>query len=317
MKWTEISITCDGEGAEAVAELFNRFNSRPGEADTAAVIEVGGYDAVGELVTPLVTVRTYVAANGDDSSATVRRIEEGLWFLSRIYTLPDPVIRELEEEDWANAWKANYAPLPVGERLIIVPAWLADGQSLSSASGRLPVILDPGMAFGTGLHPSTRLCMAALERVVQPGDAVLDVGCGSGVLSIAAGRLGATSILATDIDPIAVEATVENCRRNGLAHLVQARAGSLPSRNEQPAGWPVIVANILAEVIVHLLDDGMADLLAANGVLIMSGIIEPRAGDVLAALARHGLHLLQRDDEGDWVALTAGRNQSQRPRIQH
>ena len=104
MKWTEISITCDGEGAEAVAELFNRFNSRPGEADTAAVIEVGGYDAVGELVTPLVTVRTYVAANGDDSSATVRRIEEGLWFLSRIYTLPDPVIRELEEEDWANAW---------------------------------------------------------------------------------------------------------------------------------------------------------------------------------------------------------------------
>ena len=311
MKWTEISIECDGEGAEAVAELFNRFNSRPGEADTAAVIEVGGYDAVGELVTPLVTVRTYVAANGDDSAATVLRIREGLWFLSRIYTLPDPVIRDLDEQDWANAWKVSYAPLPVGERLIIVPAWLADDEATHTiAGGRLPVILDPGMAFGTGLHPSTRLCMAALERAVRPGDAVLDVGCGSGVLSIAAGRLGATEILATDIDPIAVEATVENCQRNGLAHLVHARAGSLPARDERPGGWPVIVANILAEVIVFLLDEGMADLLAADGVLIMSGIIEPRAVDVLAALERHQMRLVERVEEGDWVALAARRNQS-------
>ncbi len=205
----------------------------------------------------------------------------------------------------------------MGERLIIVPAWLAgDEAALDTASGRMPVILDPGMAFGTGLHPSTRLCMAALERAVQPGDAVLDVGCGSGVLSIAAGRLGASSILATDIDPIAVEATMENCQRNGLAHLVQARAGSLPSLDERPQGWPVVVANILAEVIAHLLDEGMADLLAADGVLIMSGIIEPRAGDVLAALDRHGLRLVERVEEGDWVALAARRNQSQPPRIQ-
>ena len=311
MNWIEISVQCDGEGAEAVAELFNRFNSRPGEADTAAVIEVGGYDPVGELIHPVVTVRTYVAANGDDSAAVVRQIQEGLWFLSRIYPLPDPVIRDLDEQDWANAWRASYAPLPVGERLIIVPAWLADDdRTREVAGGRRPVILDPGMAFGTGLHPSTRLCMAALERVVQPGDAVLDVGCGSGVLSIAAGRLGAASILATDIDPIAVEATIENCQRNGLAHLVDARAGSLPSLDERPQGWPVIVANILAEVIVTLLDDGMADLLAAGGVLILSGIIEPRAGDVLAALERHELRLVERIEEGDWVALAAHRNQS-------
>ncbi|MCB0247497.1 MAG: 50S ribosomal protein L11 methyltransferase [Anaerolineae bacterium] len=311
MKWTEISVQCDGEGAEAVAELFNRFNSRPGEADTAAVIEVGGYDPVGELVDPVITVRTYVATNGDDSAAVVQQIREGLWFLSRIYPLPEPLIRDLEEQDWANAWKASYAPLPVGERLIIVPAWLADDEAvLEAARGRLPVILDPGMAFGTGLHPSTRLCMAALERAVQPGDAVLDVGCGSGVLSIAAGRLGAVSILATDIDPIAVEATVENCQRNGLTHLVQARAGSLPSLDERPQGWPVVVANILAEVIVLLLDEGMADLLAADGVLIMSGIIEPRAEAVLAALQRHDLRLVERVEEGDWVALAARRNQS-------
>ena len=311
MKWTESSGQCDGEGAEAVAELFNRFNSRPGEADTAAVIEVGGYDPVGELVDPVITVRTYVAANGDDRAEVVQQIREGLWFLSRIYPLPEPLIRDLEEQDWANAWKASYAPLPVGERLIIVPAWLADDEAvLEAARGRLPVILDPGMAFGTGLHPSTRLCMAALERAVQPGDAVLDVGCGSGVLSIAAGRLGAVSILATDIDPIAVEATVENCQRNGLTHLVQARAGSLPSLDERPQGWPVVVANILAEVIVLLLDEGMADLLAADGVLIMSGIIEPRADDVLAALEQHNLRLVERIEEGDWVALVARRNQS-------
>jgi len=136
---------------------------------------------------------------------------------------------------------------------------------------------------------------------------VLDVGCGSGVLSITAVRLGAGAILATDIDPIAVAATEENCQRNGVAAQVTARAGSLPERAERPAGWPVIVANILADVIVQLLVDGMARLLADDGRLIVSGIIEPRAGDVEIALDQAGLRVLDRMVEGDWVALVAAR----------
>ncbi len=133
------------------------------------------------------------------------------------------------------------------------------------------------------------------------------MGCGSGVLSITAARLGASAILATDIDPIAVAATEENCQRNGVAARVTAREGSLPERAEQPAGWQVVVANILADVIVQLLVDGMQRLLADDGRLIVSGIIEPRAGDVEAALDRAGLRVLDRLAEGDWVALVAAR----------
>ncbi len=306
MQWTEISVLCDGEAAEAVAELFNRFNSRPGEAQSGAVIEVGGFDAYGELSAPVVTVRTYLPA--DDTQGR-SQIEQGLWFLGRLYPIPDPVIRTLAEEDWANAWKQHYQPTRVGQRLLIVPSWQADslGPAALDEAGQplLPVILDPGMAFGTGLHPSTRLCMRALERHLRPGEPVLDVGCGSGVLSITAARLGAGAILATDIDPIAVAATVENCQRNGVDALVSARAGSLPERAERPAGWPVIVANILADVIVQLLVGGMARLLAGDGRLIVSGIIEPRAGDVETALAQAGLETVERLVEGDWVALVA------------
>jgi ribosomal protein L11 methyltransferase len=127
------------------------------------------------------------------------------------------------------------------------------------------------------------------------------------VLSITAARLGAGAILATDIDPIAVDATVENCQRNGVAALVTARAGSLPERAEQPAGWPVIVANILADVIVQLLLDGMQRLLADEGRLIVSGIIQPRAAEVEAALDQAGLRVADRMVEGDWVALVAAR----------
>lgn len=306
MDWIEISVLCDGEAAEAVAELFNRFNSRPGEAQSGAVIEVGGFDAYGELTEPVVTVRTYLPA---DDAERRRQIEQGLWFLGRLYPIPDPVIRTLAEEDWANAWRQHYQPTRVGQRLLIVPSWQADelGDAALDEAGRplLPVILDPGMAFGTGLHPSTRLCMRALEQHLQPGEHVLDVGCGSGVLSITAARLGAGAVLATDIDPIAVAATVENCQRNGVEALVTAREASLPERAEQPAGWPVIVANILADVIVQLLVDGMARLLAGDGRLIVSGIIEPRAGDVEVALDRAGLRIVQRLSEGDWVALVA------------
>ena len=140
---------------------------------------------------------------------------------------------------------------------------------------------------------------------IEPGNRVLDVGCGSGVLSIAAARLGAAPILATDIDPIAIAATMENCTRNGLDGQIEARDGSLPGPGERQGGWQVIVANILADVIVLLLEQGLDRLLAAEGRLILSGIIQPRAEDVLAALERCGLQLIERTQEGDWVCLVA------------
>ncbi|MCS6845307.1 MAG: 50S ribosomal protein L11 methyltransferase [Caldilineales bacterium] len=302
MKWLEISVQCDGEAAEAVSELFNRFNSAPGEAQGGAVVELTGYDARGELTQPVLTVRTYLPL-GDLPDERRRKIEEGLWFLSRLYPLPEPTYRELDFDDWAHAWRSHYRPIPVGRRLLIVPAWQAD--SVQPEAGRLPVILDPGLAFGTGLHPTTRLCMAALERYVQPGDAVLDIGSGSGVLSIAAARLGASTVLATDLDPNAVAATRSNSELNGVGHIVQVRQGSLPDPQERPERWQVIVANILAETIVELLDQGLWRLMAVGGRLILSGIIGLREDLVLAALDRYALRVVERTAEGEWVCLVA------------
>jgi ribosomal protein L11 methyltransferase len=217
----EISVECDAEAAEAVSELFNRFNGGDYDADSeageasggGAVIETTGYDDFNEPIAGefRIVVKTYLKP-GVRGAQIRQQIEEGLWFLSRIYPIPEPHFRDLREEDWANAWKRFYKPLRVGRRILLKPSW----ESVEVAPDDILVELDPGMAFGTGLHPSTRLCIAALEETVKPGDAVLDVGTGSGVLAVVAHKLGAASILATDIDPIAVEVAQENARRNAV-----------------------------------------------------------------------------------------------------
>lgn len=301
MKWLEISVQCNGEAVDAVCELFNR-HTKVGNYQGGAVVEVTGFDARGELVEPVVVVRTYLPVRPDLAEQR-RQIEEGLWHLSRIHPLPEPVFRELQEQDWATAWREHFHPIRVGQRFLIVPTWLVD--QVEVGPDLVPIVLNPGMAFGTGLHPSTRLCLAALERYVHPGDAMLDVGSGSGILSIAAARLGASTILALDVDPVAVTATRENSQRNGLAALIEARQGSLPEADERPEGWQVIVVNILAEVIVELLEQGMARLLAAAGRLILGGIIEPHLVEVVAALSRHGLKVRERMQEEEWITLVA------------
>ncbi len=311
----EISVECDAEAAEAVSELFNRFNGGDYDADSeageasggGAVIETTGYDDFNEPIAGefRIVVKTYIKPGG--RGAQIRRqIEEGLWFLSRIYPIPEPQFRELREEDWANAWKRFYKPLRVGRRVLLKPSW----EQAEIAPEDIVVELDPGMAFGTGLHPSTRLCIAALEDHVQPGDAVLDVGTGSGVLAIVAHKLGAAAIVATDIDPIAVEVTQENAARNQVP--LHTHPGIMVAQGSVPAGvanrFDVVVANILAEVLVKLFDGEysyppLAEPLKPGGVLILAGIIEERAEMVVEAAQRHGCTPIDRKQEGDWVAL--------------
>jgi len=310
MDWIEISVQADGEAAEAVSELFNRLNGRP-DGQGGAVIEVGGFDPVGEDHHPFVVVKTYLPVDDPGALDRQRAIEEGLWHLGRIYPLGDIAVQTLAEEDWANAWKASYHPLRVGRRFWIVPAW--EREDIRLQAHELPVILDPGMAFGTGLHPSTQLCLCLMEEVVRPGQRVLDVGCGSGILSIAAARLGAARVDAFDIDPIAVRATQENIALNGLSIPVNVVVSSGPGDNGplwtggdgvRPA-WDVILINILPDVITDLLDAGLSAFLAPGGVMVLAGIIAEREGDVRAALARHGLTVVNRLVQGDWVGLVA------------
>jgi len=305
MHWIEISVQADAEAAEAVSELFNRLNSRP-DGQGGAVTEVTGFDPVGDEHRLSVTVRTYLQAGAPETDARQRQLQEGLWYLGRIYPLGVPQIRPLAEEDWANVWKSSYHPLRIGRRFLVIPAWQAD--AVSPGPGELPVVLDPGMAFGTGLHPSTQLCLQAMEDVVEPGHSVLDAGCGSGILSIAAVRLGAASVDAFDIDPIAVRATEENAALNTLPVAIRAFVSSGPGGWDGgllplSRGWDVILVNILPHVILELLGAGLHNYRAPRGRMILAGIIEEREPELLEALDVRGLRVVDRLAHGDWVGL--------------
>jgi ribosomal protein L11 methyltransferase len=212
--------------------------------------------------------------------------------------------RIVREADWADAWKAYFPVMRIGRRLVIRPTWRRHRR----AAGDVVLALDPGMAFGTGLHPTTRLCLAGLESLADDGllagARVLDVGCGSGILASAALKLGAASALGLDTDPIAIEATSANARRNALARRTRAREGSLPSGD---AAFDVVLANLIAGLLVTLAG-GLHDELRPGGSLLASGIFVDREGEVRAAFARAGLEVTGRSVEGDWVALRAVRS---------
>jgi ribosomal protein L11 methyltransferase len=311
----EIAVSVDAEAAEAVSELFNRYNgggyeedSQAGEAGGGgAVMEATGFDDFGNPAEGeyRLVVKTYIKP-GLRGDGIRRQIEEGLWHLRQIHPFPEPRISAVREEDWAHAWKKHYKPLRVGKRVVLRPSW----EDYPAQPDDLVVVLDPGMAFGTGLHPSTRLCIAALEEIVQPGEALLDVGTGSGVLSIVGARLGATPILATDIDSIAVEVACNNARANGLdvgpATSFVVNQGSVPDGKQ--GFFPVVVSNILAEVLAGLFDGAygnvpLAEPLASGGKMILAGILAEKTDLVIQAAGRHGLTVVNCKQEDDWVAL--------------
>ena len=311
----EIAVEVDGEAAEAVAELFNRYNGGDWVEDSAAgessgggaVLESTGYDDFGNPVAGeyRLVVKTYLKP-GQRGRTIQRQIEEGLWRLRLLYPMPEPVARLVREEDWAHAWKRHYKPMRIGKRVLLTPAW----EEPNALPDDVVVRLEPGMAFGTGLHPTTRLCVAALEKWVSQGDSLLDIGTGSGVLSVVAAKLGAKLVIATDIDPLAIRAAKENARLNGVPiapNQLIVEQGSIPAG--QDGRFSVVVANILAEVLIGLFEAAydnvpLAATLAPGGHLILSGILEEKAEGVVAAAARQGLREVERRQEGDWVAVT-------------
>jgi ribosomal protein L11 methyltransferase len=304
--WLEVSLIVDGEAAEAVAEVLARFAPDGVAIESTAVVSSPD-DAEGHAVGPL-RVCAYLPAEAGLED-TRQKLEEALWYLGCIRPLPAAQYRTVQETDWSEAWKEHYNPIPVGERLIIVPAWLE-----SPDSGRIPVRMDPGMAFGTGTHPTTQLCLEILDEWLlekaSSGDelAAIDVGCGSGILSIAALKLGARRALGVDIDADAVAAAKSNAALNGVGERLEVGLGSVA---EVRAGTfsltqaPLVLANILAPVIVSLLGGGLVELLTPGGMLVLSGILAEQAGDVESALQRHGLQAVIRRQSGDWIAFGA------------
>lgn len=296
MEWLELSCRVDREAAEPVGALFAQHGR-------GVVVEEEVDATEGEGVpnpSPSVLVRTYLAADPAEAPKQ-QEIERGLWVLGMIRPVGVLEVRRLAEEDWAEAWKAHFHVHRIGPRIVIKPTW----REYDPSPGDVVVELDPGMAFGTGLHPTTQLCLAELTAVVRSGDSVLDLGTGSGILAIAAARLGARRVVAIDNDPVAVKVAAANVALNGLSDVVEVREGDQPPPAAFP-GYDVVVANIIARVIAALAPD-LGAALRPGGTLIASGIIAEREPEVLAAFASAGLRVAARRQDGDWLALVASR----------
>ncbi len=296
--WVEVSLQVDGESAEAIAEVLSRYGHQ-GLSLEQDGIPPDTWDEDEAPPATSLTLRAYFPAD-DDVTGKKQALETALGRMRLMYPMPTPRYRLLQEEDWAEAWKAHYQPLRIG-RLLIRPLW----HDMRLAAADVEIALDPGMAFGTGTHPTTQLCLQALEALIKPGQTVLDLGAGSGILSIAAAKLGARRVLALDIDPIAVAATADNARANGVSELIVARQGSLKEALLTGDRYDLVLVNILARTILQLAGQGLGEVLAASGSAIFSGVIDTQADEVTAALRKAGLQVTERRQQGDWMLLLA------------
>ena len=250
------------------------------------------------------TIRAYVPARDAAAAArAVALVDEALGHLTAFGLRPIGQLRthEVDEADWAESWKEHFHVLRLGRRLVIKPSWRRHRRD----GDEVVIDLDPGMAFGTGLHPTTRLCLEAVEALADRGPLgrTLDVGCGSGILAIAAVKLGATRVLGVDIDPIAIEATEANARHNRVNKRIRAREGSVPTE-EGP--FDTVLANLIAGILVELAPHLAAELLP-GGRLVASGIFIDREASVREAFEAAGLRLTDRRHTSDWVAIEAVR----------
>jgi len=282
MRWIEVEVGADAAAQEPVAAALLASGSQgvsiassPEEKPTA----VRGYFHAGpHLADTLADLRRRLA---------ILR-EHGVPVAAEL------AARDIEEADWATAWKAFYKPLEIGRYFVVTPTW----ERRAAAPGRCVIELDPGMAFGTGAHPTTQLCLELLEERVRPGDRILDWGTGSGIQAIAAAFLGARRVGALDLDPVAVEAARENAALNGVADRIAVRRADLGG--SEP--YDGIVANILPEPIIAAARD-LCALTREGGWLIAGGIVTLRAPEVETALTRAGFSIAARREQGEWVAM--------------
>ena len=302
-RWLEFLMTVDREGVEAVSELFGRLGDG-GVAIQEPIHIIDDEPGYSLRHDHPVEVRTYVI-DDDRGPARRQKIEEAVWHLSQIWPLGKLTVGIVDDADWANEWKKHFQIFRVGHRIVIQPDWL----SYDPKPDDIVVKLDPGLAFGTGLHPTTRACLRSVEDRVAVGMQVLDVGTGSGILAIAALGGGAAGVVALDVDPIATKAAAGNLARNGLADRATIATGSLPSELAPAGSFDAVMANIIASVIIDLASDLRA-VLRPGGILIAGGIIEARAAETLARLLESGFSLLESAQDGDWrsycLAATTG-----------
>lgn len=305
MKWAEISIQTSHEATEAVANIFHELGSSGVVIEDPELVNfyrssgAWDYTDIPEIAdTETVTVKAYFPADEqlDEKLRLFKQMFDELSThdLDRGSGVFD--CHEINEEDWASSWKEYFHPVKVGERIVIKPTW----EEYLPVESDLVIELDPGMAFGTGTHHTTAMCCRCLEECVKPGYTVFDIGTGSGILSIAAAKLGAASVKAVDFDKVAVRVANENVAINGVQDIVNVDQGDLLTGVIGKAD--VVIANIIADIIIKMIPDIPA-VLKDNGYFIASGIISERASDVTAAVLEQDLLIEKVLEEGGWVAL--------------
>ena len=300
MRWLALTVEADVEAIEAVSEVFGRLGRGAAVRPTRLLHDANDELSAREDTTAPYELTVHIP-DDDGAAAAVEETERALWHLQAFGLRPvgGLQVTAVEDSDWTDAWKAGYSPQRIG-RIVVLPSWLDE----PIRPGELLLRLDPGMAFGTGLHPTTRSCLRLLQQVRPMPPILFDVGFGSGILSLAGLLLGAERAVCLDTDPLAVEATRANAHANGLGDRVDARAGSLPTQaNER---FPLVVANLVASVLVEL-TPRLAAHAESRATVLASGIIDRRADEVIAAFSDAGLLVRERIDNDEWVSLRAER----------
>ncbi len=306
MEWTEICIKTTQEAVDAISEMLSSIGSGgvviedPYEIrrqiESPDSLDYADQDFMDSLGTDVI-IKAYFndEYNHEELSAL---IIEKLKFISQFLNVGKGYVgfTKVDDQDWSVAWKKYYKPFNITNSIVIKPSW----EEYESKDGEIVIQMDPGMAFGTGTHETTRLCSQLLEKYVKKGDRVIDVGCGTGILSIIAVKLGASSSVAVDIDEVAVRVAKENCIVNNVSDRISVQKGVLHALKKEL--YDIVVANIIADVIIGISPD-VTSYLKPGGILLTSGIIKERKDDVINAYKQLKFELISILEMGEWVAI--------------
>ncbi|MCO5178008.1 MAG: 50S ribosomal protein L11 methyltransferase [Thermomicrobiales bacterium] len=296
-RWVEVTVPANAESVESVCELLSTFGYNEGVVIEEPYKQDDDGDNLEIDPTRPVLVRTWLPVD-ERTEQQKDALTRAIWHFQQIGGVGEPTFAEREEEDWANAWKEHFQILRIGKSFVVRPTW----REYEPREGDRVIHLDPGMAFGTGLHPSTEMCMLFAEEVDLDGLAVLDIGAGSGILAIGALRAGAASAVAVEIDPVAARALAENVRLNDMEDRISVVAAPIDQAWLGDVTFPIVFGNLIARILADNAAS-IAQHVAPGGLLIASGIIEEREQLVVDAFEPLGITVKARKQAGDWVAL--------------
>lgn len=297
-EWTKLTVRGRTEDLERIAAVMSMLDNGLMIEDYSDVTTDGVY---GDLIDESILTADRTHGSVSLFVPQEKSVAEAVAFLRERFAAlgigAEISTEGMREEDWAESWKQYYHPIPLG-RVTIVPAW----QEYTPKPGEAIIRMDPGMAFGTGTHETTRLVMRMMQHCLREGDRVLDLGCGSGILSLCASKLGASFCAAYDIDPVAVRVAEDNIRADGAQNIVCGQSDLLSGVDTTGGGYDFVLANIVADIILRLLPD-VGRYMNPGARMILSGIIAPRAEEVRAAARENGFRILEEEQENDWLAI--------------